>query len=327
MGTFFRGIPAVAHVTLLETVRQPVFLATGVIGALLIAAAPEFALFHMGEEIKVVVDLGLSTILTIPSAAAALACSTVISGEIERRTAAAAISKPISREAFVVGRYLGILAGAGIQIACLAAVLLATVRFLRCDGDGRWQMAAWCAACGTGAVLAGVVSSLARRIRSRGPDPAFSFLAAYFAAFGILLLRFRGSDPGWDFRLLAGALSSFCHLWILCAAAVAVSTRAGLVPTFLATAALFLAGHVSGYIVSLAASALPASFRPAAVLLRAIIPDLDLFNVADALATARMDDPVPLPPLVFAGTAAYAALYSAALLLVACALFRERDLA
>ena len=48
--------------------------------------------------------------------------------------------------------------------------------------------------------------------------------------------------------------------------------------------------------------------------LRAILPDLDQFNITDALATAYLDTPIQIPMDVVATSSLYAALYSIALL-------------
>ena len=60
--------------------------------------------------------------------------------------------------------------------------------------------------------------------------------------------------------------------------------------------------------------------------LRAVLPDLDQFNITDALATAFIDKPTPIPLDVLAHSALYAFLYCAALLALGAALFSKREL-
>ena len=59
--------------------------------------------------------------------------------------------------------------------------------------------------------------------------------------------------------------------------------------------------------------------------LRAILPDLDQFNITDALATAYIDKPTPIP-CILACSALYALLYCVALLALGFALFSRREL-
>ena len=59
---------------------------------------------------------------------------------------------------------------------------------------------------------------------------------------------------------------------------------------------------------------------------RSILPDLDQFNLTDALATAYIDQPVPIPWDILASSALYALLYCVALLAIGAALFSRREL-
>ena len=55
-----------------------------------------------------VVDLGLSTVLTFSTLLALLTASSTITDEIEGRTALTMLSKPLRREEFLLGKYLGV---------------------------------------------------------------------------------------------------------------------------------------------------------------------------------------------------------------------------
>ena len=67
--------------------------------------------FSLGEDIKMLKDCGLATILISGLLLAVWTASTSIANEIEGKTAMTLLSKPINRRQFIVGKYIGNLAG------------------------------------------------------------------------------------------------------------------------------------------------------------------------------------------------------------------------
>jgi hypothetical protein len=125
--------------------------------------------------------------------------------------------------------------------------------------------------------------------------------------------------------VLTGLFFSALHGCVLAAFAVALATRMTLVQTTFGTAAFFMLGHASGALLSPFRTEQHTLTAMGSVI-RALLPDLDQFNITDALATAYIDVPVPIPWDVAAGSAGYALCYSVALLALAAALFANREL-
>ncbi len=105
------GSPArtIARATTTEAIRQPVFalmIALGVIINVLNAYIPFFTL---GEDVKMMKDCGLATLLISGLILAVWTASTSIADEIEGKTAMTLLSKPINRRQFILGKYIGIL--------------------------------------------------------------------------------------------------------------------------------------------------------------------------------------------------------------------------
>jgi len=328
MSKSLRRIRAVMMLTLTEGLRQPVFYAMFFATAGLLTLAPLFSFFHLGEEAKMVTDLGLSTILMSASLLCVLLASSSVTEEVEGRTALTMLAKPLRREEFLLGKYLGI-AGTGCALVLLSApVLMAAVRSQKYEPqyDPYFAM--------------GVVISLAlfvalfgaiavvKLLIDKGPSLVSAFWIAYAVGCATLLVYVQARSnelQNWDFRLLAGAFSIGLHTCMIAACAVALATRLNLVQSALGTAAFFLVGHASGAIV--------APFRDHnldlstfGLVLRTLLPDLDQFNLTDALATAYMDAAVKIPVDVLAGSAGYALLYSTAILAAGSALFARREL-
>src|SRR6185295_12648895 len=117
----------------------------------------------------------------------------------------------------------------------------------------------------------------------------------------------------WEWQMLTGMLFITLHAWVVSAMAVALATRCTLLQSAIGTAVFFVIGHASGGLLM--------PFRESSgdlsvfgMILRAILPDLDQFNVADALANAYIEKPIPIPWDVVGSSAVYALLYGVALL-------------
>ena len=125
----FPKIGAVAWVTAKEALYQPLYLILTLIGL--------FALFifllipynTLGEDIKLVITQGSMLIKLICVFLAVWKASTTIADEIEGKTALMALSKPISRLKFVVGKYAGVMIAVTIIFLILGAFFLNTVSY------------------------------------------------------------------------------------------------------------------------------------------------------------------------------------------------------
>jgi hypothetical protein len=319
---------AVAELTLTEGLRQPVFYVVFACVAALCAFAPLFSFFHLGEEAKMAADLGLSSILLGATVLCVLLASSSVTEEVEGRTALTMLAKPLRREEFLAGKFVGIAcAGSALALLC-GPVLMAAVRsqkfVTQLDAHFAFAVAGSALLC----VLVFGVFAVARLLFDRGPRLFTAFWLAYLLASAVMILslQFYATDEfKWDYRLLAGVLSIALHTCVVAAFAVALATRLSLVQSALGTAAFFLIGHASGAIVAPFRDA-SLDLSPVGLALRTLLPDLDQFNLTDALATAYMDRAVAIPADVLASSALYALLYSAAILAAGSALFARREL-
>ena len=329
MGRSIRRIWAVARLTSLEGLRQPAFFFIFIAALLLIALSPNFAFFHLGEEGKMVTDLGLSTILTFSSLLALLTASSTITDEIDGRTALTMLAKPLRREEFLLGKFLGVAAAAAALVALLAPVLLATLRSQKYQTlQDPWFTFA--VLCGLALVLFLFGALLmVRLLLGRGLTLVSAFWLAYFsgAAFLFIFLGvMQAAEAAWDWRLLIGLFFICLHAWLISAVAAALATRFTLVQAAIGTGVFFIVGHASGALVAPFRTGTNTLSLPGAIL-RALLPDLDQFNLTDTLSLGFLDKAAPIPLDIIAGSTLYALLYGAALLALAAALFSKRELA
>lgn len=326
-----KRIWAVALLTGTEGLRQPAFFFLLIAAGGLIALSPGFAFFHLGEEVKMVADLGLSTILTVSTLLALLTASTTVADEIEGRTALTMLSKPLRREEFLAGKFLGVAFTAAAFVALISVVFMITVRGQKFDTPIEEPTFFWTrillASCA--GLMVFLVCFVLRMLLHRGISLVLAFWISYAIATAALLILLPGRTPDglrmWEWQMLVGMLFICLHAFVVSAMAVALATRCTLVQSAIGTAVFFILGHASGGLL--------ASFRETSggltlvgSVLRAILPDLDQFNVADALANAYIEKPISIPWDVVGGSTLYALLYGAALLALGASLFSKREL-
>jgi Cu-processing system permease protein len=111
-----------------EAVRDRVLYNLVLFVLLLTAGAIFLGELSAGQEAKIIVDLGLSSILLFGVFIAIFVGVSLVHKEIERRTIYSILSKPIGRGEFLLGKYLGLcltllvnvfVMGAGVSLALL----------------------------------------------------------------------------------------------------------------------------------------------------------------------------------------------------------------
>src|SRR6267142_2276000 len=121
-------VAAIARNAFREAVRDRVLYNLVLFVLLLTTGAIFLGELSGGQEAKIIVDLGLSSILLFGVFIAIFVGIGLVHKEIERRTIYAILSKPIGRGEFLLGKYLGLcltllvnvfVMGAGVSLALL----------------------------------------------------------------------------------------------------------------------------------------------------------------------------------------------------------------
>ena len=158
-------------------------------------------------------------------------------------------------------------------------------------------------------------------------DAALAFVAtATFAAFVIFEFTTQKESLGTvahvNWNLLPAGILILFALWILAAIALACSTRLDTIPTLAICSGIFLLGLMSDYIYSQAGGKIEGHVPWWASTLYSIIPNWQLFWLADALDMGKNTF-----QWAYVGKAfAYMICYVGAALAVGVALFEEREL-
>jgi ABC-type transport system involved in multi-copper enzyme maturation permease subunit len=119
----------IALTTFKEIVRRPIFWLIYFVAAMLTIAYVFIPYYTLGEDIKMLKDQGLTTMLVAGLIVALFSASVSIADEIEGKTALTLLSKPISRRSFIVGKYLGIMAAILLLFLLLSLVFLPSLAF------------------------------------------------------------------------------------------------------------------------------------------------------------------------------------------------------
>ena len=321
---------AICRNTFLQSIRQPIF-------SILILLTFVFLIFnvplsgwtmsptgeHKESDQRLMNNVSLSTILAMGVFVAAFGASSVLSREIEDRTALTVIAKPVSRATFVFGKYLGVAAAVAMAFYLCSLVFLMTVRHqVMPTASDRidWPVI----------VLGGSMFALALVI-SVGGNFTFGWpftstmvwactllLTAAMAAIAVVgkgwtLVPFGQGISG---QLLIALGLIFVAVMFFSAVAVAASTRLGQIPTLLVCIAVAALGAYH-----------PLLFSEGArdnVMINAlawITPDTRYFMMMDALV---QDHVVPLAFVAI--SAAYGLCFIGASLAIGIALFQTRQL-
>ena len=282
----------IARATMKEAIRQPVFFLLIFIGLMFLVLNTILPFFSLGDDIKMLKECGLMTILITGLLMAIWTSSTSIADEIEGKTAMTLLSKPINRRQFVLGKYFGILQGVLVLMIPLALVFLFLIYF-----------------------------KVGYDARESGRDvPAwFVWISANWLPFQ--MPWFEPERLSAVLQILPGLVLSFLEISVLTAVSVAISTRLPMMVNLVTCIAIFIIGHLTPVLVQTVFGGME-FVKFAAQLFATILPSLEAFNISAAVATGSV-----VPPAYLGFAALYAFLYGAAAILFAFILFEDRDLA
>jgi ABC-type transport system involved in multi-copper enzyme maturation permease subunit len=285
-----------------EGVRQPMFwlLFFPALGFTWIV--PFLPYFTLGEDLKMVKELGYDLLTLVAGLFAVIAAGTSISDEIEGRTAVTLMSKPISRRDFLLGKFTGVFLAALLLIVLLGWSV--TWMFLFKD----WYDP--------------------KIGQTKPPDPAWVERASYrFGPTGVPHDAVRGICLWVDNAgaVLPGLVLVSCQVMVLLAIAVALATRLHFIVNFVVCAGFYFFGHLAPVLTAVSQNK-GALIKFMAGVFDVFMPGLEHFDMSGAVVRDT-----PLPPGEFAifigNVMLYAITYSVIALLFGLILFEDKDLA
>ncbi|MFW5996924.1 MAG: ABC transporter permease subunit [Verrucomicrobiota bacterium] len=311
----FRAYYHIAKNTFRENLRQPIYLLILTVGLTLIGTSPAFTLFVFRRQLKLVTDTSLATTLFFGWILAVLIASHSITREIQGGTATLVLSKPVNRGIFILGKVKGIVAALTLFCLILGTASLMAVRTAADQfnfdpaGFGIFFLIIVLSFLG-----GGIVNFLKK---SSFPMATVLWLTILFPV-GAFILRWipvQGETLAYRWEVFPALLLVMFAVWMLGILATALSTRLELVPNMIVCAAIFICGLMSDYFLGGAAQE---SVVAGAVY--ALIPNWQLFWMADALAAGKS-----IPPVYVLWGAVYVILFGTLFTLFAFGLFAHRE--
>jgi hypothetical protein len=316
----------IAKNTFIETLRQPVYAIIIVAALFLFFISPPLTMYTMSDDNKLLRELGLSTLFLTSLFIAIFSASGAVAEEMENKTITTVLSKPVQRPIFIIAKFFGVTA------AVVLAHYICTIALLMAIRHGVLESASdtldW-TVISTAAVVIGaafLLSAFFNYAYDWKISSTAIVLTGIFGTLGIVFLSFI--DRNWQFNPqgnginaldVYGAVLLLLAAIIIVALAVALSARFNIAVTLSACIGIFLLGLVSGYtFAGFAETQLWAKIG------RILVPDLQVFWIADAIYEARE---IPLKEFTkyFLIATSYAFCYTTAILLLAIALFQRRQ--
>ena len=254
----------IARNTFVESIRQPIFFILVMASGLLQAVNTMLSAYSMGytEETevfgdnKLLLDIGLATVMVCSTLLAAFVSTSVLSREIENKTALTVVSKPISRPVFVVGKYLGVSAAVTLAVATMLLFLLFAIRHgvmstARDHLDGPVLVFTTLAVIGAVGVASWTNFFYGWVFPSVATALLLPLLAVGYVVTISISKEWAWQPPATDFKpqILLACLCVVLAMAVLSAIAIAASTRLGQVMTIFVCSGVFILGLLSNHLL------------------------------------------------------------------------------
>ncbi len=322
----FQRFYTVARNTFVETIRQPIYgvilLATG----LLLTLNVSLAAFTLEDDDKLLLDLGLSTLLLSGLFLSAFSAAGVVSREIENKTVLMVISKPIGRPLFILGKFAGLMGALGVAfyLSFLVFILAQRHGVLQNSSDP-WDAPVLTFGFGS-LIISLVVAGFCNYFYDKDfPTTAMTFLAPMLTL-GVVCVGFL--DEEWEIipfgsnyvggQIIIAAYFVLLLVMITAAVALAASTRVGQLMTLVICTFVLGLGIISDYAIG--------QYAESSVLAKAayrFVPNVGPFWVIDALTAGSEKTTIPFRYVAY--LTCYAVLITTAILSLAVAAFQRRE--
>lgn len=131
------AIRAIALNTFREAIRDRVLYLLLVFALIIIAVSRLLSLLTVGNEEKIIKDVGLSAISLFGVLIAVFVGVSLVYKEIEKRTVWTLLANPVRRWQFLAGKYVGLLAVLGLNVGLMSAGLFG---LLLLRGEPPWPL-------------------------------------------------------------------------------------------------------------------------------------------------------------------------------------------
>ena len=137
-----RAIRLIALAVFRESVRDRVPLTIVGFGGLLVAGSYLIGQMTAGQDLKIIKDLGLAALSILGLLISVFIGIGLVAKEVERRSIYSLLSKPVTREQFIVGKYAGLVMTLAVNLAAMTAAYYLVLGYQQLVSTPS-QQAAW----------------------------------------------------------------------------------------------------------------------------------------------------------------------------------------
>lgn len=317
---------AIAANTFVETIRQPIYGVILLATAILLILNVSLAAFTLDDDDKLLLSLGLSTLLMSGLFLSAFSAAGVLTREIDNKTVLTVISKPVGRPIFILGKFAGLMAALAVAFYLCTLVFVLSVRHgvLENTSDP-WD--APVLALGFGSLFVALfVAGFCNYFYGKDfPTMVFTLLTPLLT---ISVLLIGKLDEHWDVipfasnfvggQVLIAAYLVSLIVMVTAAVALAASTRFGQLMTLVICTTVLGLGIISDYAIG----QYEQSSVLAAIAYRAI-PNVGPFWIIDGLHAGTEKTAVGLKYISY--VTCYALLLTTGILSIGVAAFQKRE--
>lgn len=322
----FQRLISIASNAFLETLRQPIYGVILSVIALLLILNVSLAAFTFGEDDKLLLDLGLSTLLIGGLFLSAFSAAGILSREIDNRTVLTVISKPVSRPVFILGKFAGLLGALGVAYYLTFLVFVLTVRHgVLQNSSDPWDAPVLVLGFGS-LILAMIVGAWCNYFY--GKHFATTTIAVLTPLLTLSVLVIGKFNEHWEVipfgsnyiggQIIIAAYLVFLTVILTAAVALAASTRFGQTMTLMICTAFLAVGLIADY-----AFGQHAETSGVAAAAYHFVPNIGPFWIIDGLTSGSEETTVTGQYVLL--TTAYAALLTVGILGIAVSAFQQRE--
>ncbi len=119
---------AIAHNTFREALRERLLYNLVIFALVLIGGSLTISQLTLGEQYRIIADVAASSTQVFGTIISVFLGVALVARELDRRTCYAVLARPVGRGAFVLGKFLGLLATVALNLVVMAAVSALVLR-------------------------------------------------------------------------------------------------------------------------------------------------------------------------------------------------------
>ena len=308
----------IAKNTFTESIREPIFFILLITALTLIGHFPSMTLFVFGDQLKLVVDSSMATILLFGLFVAVMSSSHTVTREMRNGTVMLLLSKPVYRVTFILAKICGIVFTVLVfvflcNVGSIISLYIAKDQFRMDMGAYYIYFAILLVSCIFGMFMNFMHG---RSFASYTTLAIWVMLPVYCA----LCLIFKEHPEILLGSYMYALVLIFFSVSTMAAITVVFATRLDMVANLTVCSIIFFLGLVSSYLFlrDSGSEVLNFIYR----IFYAILPNWQFFWLADALATHK-----PIPPSYLFWAGLYVVLYIILCSMWAVVVFQNKEIA